>query len=59
MKYHEAGVDSGSNVAAERVPALGVEEVPELLEVVVDEELGGPEVEPWVELVDDGLVADD
>ncbi len=57
--YHEARVDSGSNIPSEGVPTFGVKEVPKLLEVVIDEELGGPEVEPGVELVDDGLVADD
>ena len=59
MKYHKAGIDSGSNISAKRVPTFGVEEIPELFEVVIDEELGGSEVEPWIEFVDDGLVTDD
>jgi hypothetical protein len=59
MSYHEARVNSGSYVSAERVPTFRIEEVPKLLEVVVDEELGGPEVEPGIELMDDRLVSDD
>ena len=57
--YHEAGVDSGSDVSTKGVPTLRVEEVPELLEVSVDEVLGGSEIEPGIELMDDGLVTDD
>jgi hypothetical protein len=59
MIYHETGIDGGANISAEGVPTLRIEEVPELAEVVVDQELGCPEVEPGVELVNDGLVTND
>ena len=58
-RYHEARVDGGSDVTAQRIPTFRVEEVPELLEVSVDQKLGGTIVEPRVELMDDGLVTDD
>jgi hypothetical protein len=58
-KYHEAWINSGSNISTKRVPTLRIEEVPELLKVVVDKELGRSEVEPRIEFVDNGLVTND
>ena len=58
MMYHETGIDCGPYVSAKRVPTFRVEEVPEFLEVIVDQEFGGPVVEPGIELVDDGFVSD-
>ena len=57
--YHETRVDSCSNVPAERIPALWIEEVPELPEVMVDKEFGGSIIEPGIELMNDGLIPDD
>ena len=54
--YHESGVDSGTDVPSKRVPTLGVKEIPEFLEVVIDQKLGGSVVKPWVELMDDGFI---
>jgi hypothetical protein len=51
--YHQTRIDSCSYISSQRIPTLRIKEVPELLEIVIDEELGGPEVEPRIELVDD------
>lgn len=56
---HEAGVEGAADDAAERVPGLEIEPVPELLEAVADEVESGAVVEVGVELVDHGLVAED
>lgn len=56
---HEARVEGAADNAAERVPALAVEPVPELVEPLLGQEQGGPVVEVRVELVDHGLVAED
>lgn len=55
---HEAGVEGAADNAAERVPWLRVEPVPELGEAVACEEERGAVVEVGVELVDHGLVAE-
>lgn len=57
--YHKAWIDGGSNISTQRIPTFGVEEVPEFSEVMVDEELCGPVVEPGIKLVNDRLVSDD
>jgi len=59
MFYHKAWIDCGSNITTKRVPTFRVEEVPELLEVIVDEELGGSEIEPRIKLMDNWLVTND
>lgn len=56
---HETGVEGAANDAAEGVPALGVEPVPEVVEAVLGEVQGCPVVEVGVELVDHALVAED
>lgn len=56
---HEAREERPADDAPERVPALGVEPVPELAEAVLGEEERGAVVEVGVELVDHGLVAED
>jgi hypothetical protein len=58
VRYHESRVYSSTHITPQGVPRLRIKEVPKLFEVIVDEELGGPEVEPWVELVNDGFVTD-
>jgi len=57
--HHETREERAPDDAAERVPALGVEPVPELAEAVLGEEERGAVVEVGVELVDHGLVAED
>ena len=57
--YHESRIDSGADVPAKGIPTLRVKEVPEFLEVVIDQELGSSVIEPWVELMDDGFITDD
>lgn len=56
---HEARVERAANDPAERVPTLGVEPVPELVEAIAGEEEGGAVVEVRIELMDHGLVAED
>ena len=56
--YHEPRVNSRTDITAERVPALRIEEVPKLAEVVCHQKLSRPEVEPRIELVDNRLVTD-
>lgn len=51
--YHETRVDSSANIPPQGVPALRVEEVPEIPEVMADEEFSCPVIEPWIELMDD------
>lgn len=55
---HEARVEGPTDDAAKRVPALGVEPVPELVEALLGEEESGSVVEVGVEFVDHGLVAE-
>jgi len=54
---HEARVKRAADDAAERVPGLGVEPVPELGEAIAREEERGAVVEVGIELVDHGLIA--
>lgn len=56
---HEAWVEGAADDAAERVPALGVEPVPEFIEALLSEVQGGAVVEVRVEFVDHGLVSED
>lgn len=56
---HETRVERPADDAAKRIPALGVEPVPEVVEAVAGEVEGGAVVEVGVELVDHGLVAED
>lgn len=55
---HEAREEGAADDAAERVPALEIEPVPELAESMVGEEERGAVVEVGIELVDHGLVAE-
>jgi hypothetical protein len=41
------------------MPRFGVIPVPELVDTFVGQELGGSEVEPRIELVDNGFVSND
>lgn len=56
---HKPRVDGPTDDAAEWVPALGVEPVPELVEALFGEEEGGAIIEVGVEFMDHGLVAED
>lgn len=56
---HEARVESAADDATQRVPALGVEPVPEVVEAVLGEVEGSTVIEVGIELVDHGLVAED
>lgn len=53
---HETRVERSADDAAQRIPALGVEPVPEVVEAVAGEVEGGAVVEVGVKLVDHGLV---
>jgi hypothetical protein len=57
--YHKSRVYRCPHISAERVPTFRVKEIPEFPEVVVDQKFGGSEVEPGIELMDDGLITDD
>lgn len=59
MDYHKTRINCGSYISAQGVPTFRIKEVPELFEVSVDQILGGSEVEPWIELVDNRLVTND
>lgn len=55
---HETGVKRPTDDAAERVPALGVEPVPELVKAFLGQELGDPVIEVWIKLMDHGFVTE-
>lgn len=57
--YHETGVKRAADDPTERVPGLGIEPVPELVEAFLREEERGSVVEIGIELVDHGFVAED
>ena len=57
--YHKSRIDGCSNITSKRVPTFGVEEIPEFFEIVVDQILGGSEIEPGIEFMDNGFVTND
>ena len=57
--YHEARINGSADISSERIPTFRVEEVPEFFEIMIDQELGGPVIEPGIKLVNDGLVTND
>lgn len=56
--YHKTRVYGCPHISAERIPTFRIKEIPEFPEVVVDQKFGGSEVEPRIELMDDGLITD-
>lgn len=54
---HEARVEGPANDPTQRVPALRIEPVPEVVESLVSQEECSTVIEIGIELVDHGLVA--
>jgi hypothetical protein len=51
--YHEAWINSSTNISAKGVPTFRVEEVPKLSKIMVDQKFSGSIIKPRIEFVDD------